>query len=216
MATFNALVTALGVDLRDPAAKTFSAAVLGEFINEAVMEVSRIAPEQFIQSITVTADTPSYTVKAGHAATRAKRVEVWDKATPSAYVAFLRPAASEIHRSSSVGWELWNGTLYLTSSTLAWLDPALHVLRVWGYAPYAIVSGTTEMPMSDDLEYAVRVYARVLGIESLINARNLFTQWQALSNNTDATPASLQAHLSLARTNWERLRRQIVLLRENS
>lgn len=55
MTTFAELKTALARDLRDPSNKTFSDADLGDLINHGIAEVSRVAPQKFIE------DLPYYT-----------------------------------------------------------------------------------------------------------------------------------------------------------
>jgi len=77
------------------------------------------------------------------------------------------------------------------------------------------VSGATEMPMSDELEYAVRIYARMRALEDLSFKRNLFTQWQSQAHNTDTTPAAILAQLSAARNDWEHRIGKLAILRES-
>jgi hypothetical protein len=48
----------------------------------------------------------------------------------------------------------------------------------------------------------------------LLSSRELFSQWQIRSNNTDVTPAALMNDLSLAQADWRRLSRSMTVLRE--
>lgn len=207
--------TALAAELRDPSGLTFDATALAAFINAGVIQVGRIAPDHFQQDITPDADTLVYTL--GDPEIEVRRVELWDSSqTPAAYVALIPPASKEYSRASSVGWEVWGGKLYIPNSLEAAIDITKHTLRLWGYGPYPIVSGSTEMPMSTELEYAVRTYARVAALESMVQQRNLFTQWQAQPQNTDITPAGLLQQLSMARSEWHRLAGQIAVIRESN
>lgn len=213
------MVTALASDLRDPSNLVFTTTQLGDFINEGVIEVGRLAPARFQQDIPFVANTLGYTLQGGDPEIEVKRVEVWDSSyTPDRYV-LQAPAASASQAGvggGSVGWEVWDGKLYIQNSLASWLDASRHILRVWGYGPYALVSGATEMPMSTELEWAVRKYARVIALESMLQQRNLFTQWQTTAQNNDTSPASLMQQLSAARADWLRLAAKIVRIRETA
>lgn len=214
MTTFANLVTAIATDLRDPSNKTFSATAIGNFINEGVAEIGRIAPARLQQDITPIADTLSYVIGAGDPEIELKRVEVWDASqTPDKWLALLTPASDSRSVASATGWFFWNGSLYLTNAQEAAIVVGRDIIRVWGWGPYATVSGSTAMPMSNELEWAVRIYARMVALRSLAMSRNLYTQWQALPGNTSVTNAELVAQISQAEQEWHRRSRQIAILR---
>lgn len=217
MGTFSAMVTALAAELRDPSNLTFDATALGAFIDEGVAEVGRLAPAMFQQDITPTADTLVYTLQNGDPEIEVKKVELWDASTtPDTFVLLVPPISGEYTPQSNVGWACWNGSLYIPNGLEALIDITVHLIRVWGYGPYAHVSGTTELPMSTELEYAVRTYAKMQAIESMVQQRNLFTQWQSTAQNQDITPAQLLQQLTMARANWERIASKIRLLKDAS
>jgi hypothetical protein len=213
--TYSALATALSVELRDPTNLVWDSTDIAACINEGVIEVGRIAPDRFQADITVVANQLVYTVQNGDPEIELKRVEVWDTTTtPDTIKAVLAPMSAEPLKSSATGWECWNGKLYLPPSVVANLIVGTHVLRVWGYGPYSLVSGSTEMPMSTELEWAVRAYARVCALEILLNQRNRYTQWQTQPGNTDVTPGALLQQIAQARAAWERRAQRIIVLRE--
>lgn len=214
MGTFSALVTDLAGELRDPSNKTWTTTDLGRAVNEAVIEVGRIAPSRFTQDLIPVANQLSYDLDFPE--TELMKVEQWDTTqSPESLVQLVQPASQEYVRDSTVGWFVWGGTLYIPPALAALLDPARHVLRIWGYQPYAIVSGSTELPMSDQLEYAVRARAKVQCLEMLVAQRNLFTQWQAQPGNTDISAAVMMQQLTMARADWERYQAKLIVLREN-
>lgn len=144
------------------------------------------------------------------------RVEVWDTAeVPERYLTWLQPASGGFVNASEAGWEMWGGYLYLPDSVMRTLNAETHILRVKGYAPYdrlLLDSQTTDL--TDELEFAVRVYARVKSLESLVQQRDLFTQWQTRANASDVSPAALMNGLAQAQEQWRRLARTITVLRE--
>lgn len=215
MGTFSALQTDLAAELRDPSNLTFDTTTIARFINEGVIEVGRLAPARLQVDITPTANTLVYTVSTGEPEIEVKKVELWDgSTTPHTFVMRVPPISGEYVDQSSVGWELWNGQLEIPNGLEQIIDPTKHLIRVWGYGPYAIVSGSTELPMSTELEYAVRTYAKLKALESMLQQRNLFTQWQSTSQNTEVTSASLIQQISQARVAWLQQATKITILRE--
>ena len=215
MGTFAALQTALASDLRDGSNLSFNTTQIAAFIDEGVIEVGRIAPARFQEDVTVVADTLTYALQSGsYPDLEVHRVEVWDLSyTPDKFCWLLEPRSSGYSLATDAGWEVWDGTLRLPNGIEEQLVVGTHVIKVWGWRPYPLVSGSTEMPMTDELEWAVRAYAKMAAIESLLASRNVYTQWQTAGSATDATPASLHAQLSAARQDWERRSRQIARLR---
>ena len=119
----------------------------------------------------------------------------------------------EYDDSTFVGWTFWNGILSITNKMQNTIDPATHQIRVWGHAPYAAVTGTTPMPVSNEIEFAMRAYCRVLGLQRLVATNSLFTQWQAQPHATQVTYANLSAELTAAMTEWDRRSKYIARLR---
>jgi hypothetical protein len=68
--------------------------------------------------------------------------------------------------------------------------------------------------VSHELETAMRSYCRVEALRRLIVERDLFTQWQTRSNNTDVSPAALMNGLAQAEESWRRTERRLTVLRE--
>jgi hypothetical protein len=220
--TFLDLKTAVSSEeLRDPNNKTFTVSVVGGLINAGIIEVGKIAPEMFQEDIDLLSDTLSYQVRAtefpgGCPELELVRAELWDSSTtPFTYLFRLRPAAGEWSNASAVGWKLWGGKLELPDAFIRVIDPATHLLRVWGYSPYPVLSADDDaFPASTELEYAVRDFCRVQALRRLNMDRDLFTQWQTRSNNTDVSPAGLLNALSVAEDAWRRTERKLHLLRE--
>lgn len=212
--TFDQLVTAIALDLRDSAHKTFSAAVIGELVNDALVEIGRIAPDRFQVDITPTTDTLVYTLSTGTPEVEAKRVEVWDYSkTPHEFRTLLTAASENPVNTSSAGWEVWDGQLSLSNRQVENIRVGIDTIRVWGYGPYPLVTGATAMPVSTELEYALRAHARYGALKSMLQQRNLFTQWQTLSGNNDTSPASLMSQLTQAEQEWQRRRKEIAVLK---
>jgi hypothetical protein len=145
------------------------------------------------------------------------RVEVRDvSVTPDTLVDTLRSRYGEYANASDAGWELWNGTLTFPDRIETALDPAKHMLRVWGYAPYAKLTSSpaNSVTLSTEVEYALRDYVRVDALKMLAASRELFSQWQTASRNTDVSLASLSGMLAQAEAGWRRRSRALAVLRE--
>ncbi|HET7070154.1 MAG TPA: hypothetical protein VFI40_04975 [Nocardioides sp.] len=222
MTTLATLRTSISTDLRDPANQTFTAPVVTDMVNAALAALSPIAPAQFQEDIMPVADTLQYLVQSdtfdGIAVPEIEvvRAEVWDgTTTPISYLYALQRAAGEYVNDSSTGWKMWAGYLELTNAQEDVIDPDSHLIRVWGYRPYPAVSADDDVvPVSAELEQAVRAYCRVEALRRLVLDRDLFTQWQTKSNNTDVSPAALMNGLAQAEEDWRRRERKLLVLRE--
>lgn len=219
MSTFSALQTRVSRAIKDPTNQTFTLQEVADMLNEGIAEVSRLAPKQFLESVTVVADTLDYTLAAGASPeVEVKRVEVWDiSKNPDEWVATLQPASAEYEFNSQAGWDYYAGKLRLTNATEKALTPGTHELRVRGFAPYTTAdiasAAGTDVGMSNEIEKAVIAFCRVTAFSRLAHERGLFTQWQVDSHNTDTSLASVLGALSEARDDWRRLSRQITVLR---
>jgi hypothetical protein len=146
------------------------------------------------------------------------RVELWDSTTtPHTPVTLVQAASAEYVNYSEVGWKVWDGVLEIPRWIPVYLagSESDYVLRVWGYAPYTpLVNANDVVGLSNEREWALRAYCRVEALRRLVSERDLFSQWQIRSNNTDVSPAALMNALSLAEADWNRRSRQIAVLRE--
>lgn len=220
------LMLKIARELRDPAYKTFSQADLRDFIADGLAEIGDTAPELFQENITPIANTAEYRLRSGSFSAAVREigltlVELWTNATPSLPVLEFVAASSAPIKNSQAGWRVWNGTLALTQSQVSVISPTAHIIRVWGYSPFAIPAAggggadDIELPLSTALGSALAVYARKEGMERLNVSRDLYQQWQTQSNNTDVSPAALMNALTLARDEWRRLSRKLVVLRDS-
>jgi hypothetical protein len=219
--TFGALKTAVAeIDVRDPSAKTFSPTDIEDMIYAALAEVGRIAPEQFQEDITPIADTLDYTLRSSEFSDpvpeiEVTRVELWDgTTTPVKFLRALRPGSTSRLNQSNNGWRVWAGVLTLSNLQELIIDPDTHSIRVWGYSPYVLPDSDDDViSVSVEVERAVRLYTRIEALRRLNASRDLFTQWQTKSGNTDTTRAGLLNALSLAQDDWRRVSRAIAILR---
>lgn len=218
MTTYANFVIVVARALRDPAYKVFSAVEVGDMIATGLSEVSRLAPQQFQQDIAVVGDGMEYPLNGtSDAEIEVVRVEVWDATTtPPRYLWHLRPGGAMPLNDSGSGWRIWAGTLYLSNAQENLIDPVQHYLRVWGYGPYTMVSGSTPMPCGPQLEQAIISFCRVEALRRLSLDRDLFAQWQTRANNSDVSPGALMSMLQLAEDDWRRKSKAIFVLREVS
>jgi hypothetical protein len=145
------------------------------------------------------------------------RVEVLDTTdTPWSRQATLRSRYGERSNSSAAGWEVWNGTLSLTEAQEENIDPTTDILRVWGYAPYAelTASPANTVTLSLEQEYALRDYVRIEAIKMLLASRELYSQWQTTSRNSDVSLGQLSGLYAQAEASWKRRSRAMATLRE--
>lgn len=222
-ATFSELKTAVASAIRDPDNKTFDSAALAQIINEALSEVGRVNPIQFQEDITPVADTLQYTLQSAAFAAEAQpdievmRVEVWDDSTtPSTRKFVVTPASSGRAFDSQAGWTNWGGILMLPSAVfnvISGNEDSL-TIKVWGYSPHPALSGDSDIAsVTGDSYWALISRARLAAMEMLLNDRNLFTQWQTRSGNSDISPAGLMNELAQARDEWRRRSRTLLRLR---
>lgn len=220
--TYGALKTRVATTLQDPNGKTFTDGLIEELIQSALVEVGRIAPEQFSEDLTPVANQLTYGVRLddfGGAVPEIEvmRVEVWDASqSPEAFVSKVEPAAHTTSGGQDSGWYYWGGSLYIPTRTALGLVgfEGDYVIRVWGYSPYVMpVDDADVISVSKDVEQAMLWFTRLEAIDLLLASRNLFTQWQVRSGNTDLTPAGLMNERSIAEQQWQRRSRAIQRLR---
>lgn len=219
--TYGALKTRIAGVLLDPDSRTFSASMLAELTIAGLVELGRVMPRQYTEDIDTVANQLSYQLgtelfdNAEHQIEVA-RVEVWDPTQePESLVFTVQPAGQEWSPNDS-GWSNWGGNLYLPTLVVRGLQgyEGTYVLRVWGYAPYATPTADEDVvPVSQAAEQGVVKYARVEGLELLLADRDLFSQWQARSGNSDITVAGLMNQLASARQDWDKYSKRILQLR---
>lgn len=215
--TFSALKTLVSRDIRDPNNDTFDTTRVGDLVNLGVVEVSKLSPEEFVEDIAPLSNTLSYQLRSsvfnGEAEPdiHIRRVEVWDGSTvPPTPMGRIWPAAEEYQDTSQAGWELWNGTLTIPNFSQQNIDISIHFIRVLGYSPYAqLVDDADVFNGNAKLQAAVREFAKLQAFEDLLMDRDLFTQWQTHTNNTDVSQAGLNAAVSSAQQVWNRRARAI-------
>ena len=143
-----------------------------------------------------------------------RRVEIWtfqDDNAPAHRIGQINRGQD----NSEAGWDYWDGLLHIPYRVITALDPSTHYFRVWGYAPYDKLTyegQTTDL--SFEGEEAVLSYVKVEALSRLVLERDLYTQWQTRQGNTDVSPAALMNALSLAREDWRRKARSLLVLRE--
>jgi hypothetical protein len=114
------------------------------------------------------------------------------------------------------GWYTWNGSLYLPTRAVRGLVgyELDYLIKVWGYSPYATPSDDDDvMAVTKQVENAMVAYSRLTAIDMLLSSRDLFTQWQARSGNTDTTLAGMVNQRSVAEQAWMRRAHAIGRLR---
>jgi hypothetical protein len=221
--TYGALKTRISAVLLDPSGKTFDTATLiPELVSAGLVELGRIAPSRYTEDIDPVANQLNYMLgsslfTAAEPEIDVMRVEVWDPTTdPDTFIYAINPAGAENSLAGDTGWVAWDGVLTLPTRVVRGLQgyEDTYVVRVWGYAPYAMPTADEDVvPLSVQNEQAVVKFARVEGLELLLSSRDLFTQWQTRSGNSDITTASLNQQLSMARADWRQYSRAISRLR---
>lgn len=302
--TFGELKTRVSVALQDPDERTFTDALVEELIQSALVEVGRIAPEQYSEDLTpilnqityqlryspvdvdvtgaaatdlltstghslqagerirfteltggtgLSINTTYWVISSGLTANDFKvsltlggsavnfttdvtagawlrlgtvdaipeieltRVEVWDPTTnPDTFVMKVPQGALQPEAGQDAGWVVWGGILYLPTRIVQSLDEYIgeYVIRVWGYSPYLKPDAEADIiAVSSEVQQAMVWYIRVEAIDMLLASRDLFTQWQTRSGNTDISPAQLMNQRSIAEQMWTRRSRQLARLR---
>lgn len=219
MTAYSALQTLVARDLSDPDMQTFGVDTVKDFIQQALAAVARVAPQQFQEDLSPVAEQTSYPLRAAdfpvpEPEVRLVRVEVWT-GTPAKFWYKIKAKAGQPTRDSVAGWEVWAGTLEIPGYVADTLTTN-ELIRVWGYSPYPPISEDIDVvPVSRELELAVRKYCRVEGLRKLTSSRVLFKQWQARSNNTDVTLGQLNSDLQVAEEEWRRLARELKVPEQN-
>lgn len=222
MTTLAALRASVARSLRDEGADTFSASAILDIINAGVVEVGRVAPQRFTEDITPLDETLDYILQIdtfggiANANIEVRRVEIWDGSVlPQAFVGRIPPASSEYENSSQAGYDAWNGTLSIPALYAQNIDPTLHFIRVWGYAPYPLLVDDADVfGGTDEVAQGIVTYARVEALQRLLTERDLFTEWQTRPGATDVSPAALMSGLQQAESSWQRVARHIAVIRE--
>lgn len=221
MTAYSALQTLVSRDLSDPDRQTFDVDAVKDFIQQGLSAIARVAADQFQEDLAPLADTTSYLLRSDDFGAvpvpeiRLVRVEVW-RGLPSRFAFKIKAKAGQPSRDSLAGWEVWNGSLELPNWVVDAISTTTDTLRVWGYSPYPpIVDDADVVPVSAELEQALRVFCQVEAMRRLIGSRVLFKQWQTRSNNTDVTLGALNSDLQVADEQWRRLSRALKVPEQN-
>lgn len=178
-------------------------------------EDSPLERDFYFEDISVTEDATAGVADNSRDAIEVRRVEAWTNSFDPARLK-ARIARSDGYDSES-GWEFWAGDLRIPLRILNGLDTAADFLRVWMYAPYDKLIGAGQVTdLTFELEQAVMSYVRQEALARLSHERDLYSQWQTRSGNTDVSPAALMNALTIAREDWRRKSRAIMVLREPS
>jgi hypothetical protein len=207
-------------DLADPDNLTFDSDAVKDFIQQGLAAVGRVAPEQFQEDLDPVSGQLAYPLRSTIFSDfvpeiRLVRVEVWT-GLPLRFKFKIKSKASQPTRDSNAGWEVWNGTLEIPATAEPYIYALTDTIRVWGYSPYRpVVDDSDVVPLSAELELALRTFCTVEGLRRLTNSRVLFKQWQARSNNTDITVGQLNSDLQVAEERWRRLARELKVIEQN-
>ncbi len=218
MTAYSALQTLVSRDLADPSRQTFDVDAVKDFIQQGLAAIARVAPDQFQEDLSPVTDQLKYALRSATFGglpvpeVRLVRVEIW-RGTPSRFAFKVKSKAGTDTRDSLAGWEVWGGQLELPYSyNILTTD----IIRVWGYSPYPPISADADVvPVSAELELALRTFCRVEGMRRLIGSRVLFKQWQTRSNNSDVTLGQLNSDLQVADEEWRRLSRALKVPEQN-
>lgn len=220
MTAYSALQTLVSRDLSDPSRQTFDVDAIKDFIQQGLSAVGRVAPEQFQEDLTPVTGQTVYQLRSTEFSAipvpeiRLVRVEVWTDIPPR-FRFKIKAKAGMPTRDSIAGWEVWAGSLEIPG-IIADLITTNDLIRVWGYSPYTPISADDDVvPVSAELELAIRTFCRVEGLRRLTSSRVLFKQWQARSNNTDVTLGQLNSDLQVAEDEWRRLSRALKVPEQN-
>lgn len=225
MTTYAELIEDVSRDLGDDDNQTFTEPMVRDFIRTGLTEVGRVAPRHFQEDVTAVEATLEYQLQADEfndvlvPEIEVYLVEVWDgNFAPPMPVKHLSPRSREMTTSYESGWNIWGGVLELPRSDfMTWIagrEDARYI-RVWGYSPYPPFGeddGDT-VPVSYELEQAIRLYAQIEGIRRLQSSRDLYTQWQTRSNNADVSPAGLANQFNILQEEWRRKAKAIFVTR---
>ena len=219
--TFGTLKTRVSALLQDPDLKTFTEPMTEDLILAALAELGRIAPEQFTEDLTPVANQLTYPLRNADFNSalvpeiELVRVEVWDASqSPEAFI-YSVPKSS-FGSGADSGYYVWNGNLTLPTRTVKNLVgyEADYVIRVWGYSPYVAPDSDGDViDVSTEVEQAMLDFIWYEALKQLVGSRNLFTQWQTRSGNTDMSPAALMSERNYAGEEWRRKSRAIARLR---
>lgn len=217
--TFAELKTEVSEALRDPDLTTFDDAAVGRLVNMALAEVGRIAPLHFQEDVTPLADTLDYQLQSDYYAAvqvaeiEVSRVELWDTSTtPNKPMGIIPAASAGYGADSEMGWSNWGGVLHIPYRVWVSVDGFEddRLYRVWGYCPYVeLVADADVFDGSNELKWAIVTYAQIVALRRLVSERELFTQWQTRTGNTDITPAGLMGDYTRMRDEWRIMKRDL-------
>jgi hypothetical protein len=222
MTTLAEAVDGVYRDLADEGKKTFSQLQVEDFVRGGIADLNRVSPVDSMYVIPLESDVDT------------GLVTKFDYDTPIELPYRVEVFRIEDGYSYSItepvdGWVGSGGFNFRQTASggvidfpLWWLQTfpvATHQLRMHGYAarplPYQVdPDPSPELPLSPEEVYSVRTYARSAGFDLLAHDRSLFAQWQGQTNNTDVSPTQMMQMSANAKTDWDRHRSNIRVVRK--
>jgi len=228
MATFQDLVDAIQVELRDTSAVTWSEAEIISLANLGIQHVQSVYPKEIVKEVPWTNPAISNGLKSVDISTTTNtaggdkflslfRIDVFGNSSGSR-TGFHETIVTSSGEGANSGWDFHGGILYFPPGYTI-ISPA--ILRIYGYGTYNIcASGVSASSVTVDLdsagEYAVRVFVQSEALYRLDNDRAAFQQWQVSSGATDVTPLGMNQLAFSARSRWKDEFRRIRRMRRLS
>lgn len=228
MATFQDLVDAIQVELRDTNAVTWSEAEIVSLANLGIQHVQSVYPKEIVREVQWTNPSISNGLKSVDISTTTNtaggdkflsifRIDVFGNSSGSR-TGFHETIVTSSGEGANSGWDFHGGILYFPPAYTI-ISPA--ILRIYGYGTYNIcASGVSASAVTVDLdsaaEYAVRVFVQSEALYRLVNDRAAFQQWQVSSGATDVTPLGMNQLAFSARSRWKDEFRRIRRMRRLS
>jgi hypothetical protein len=191
-------------DVQDPNNRTFTSDEINDLINEAIVELNRLRPKEYVGDIALTDGVYSYSL-ADDLVRAVFKVEVWRDG------AFYHSPA-EIEGDATTGWDFFAGSLYIPA--WSFLNADTDVIRVWGYSDReGLILDIDVLDAHMEGEQIIRAYAKNTIFQRLATDRALFGQWQTQSNNSDVSATQLLGMSQVFGQRWRELERKARMLR---
>jgi len=214
------LQTKLRRDLRDTNGDAFTPDMLMDYANEGITELGRVKPIEtrgLITEIPFVFEPPA-------------PVDIWAVVLGdgSGGTEYLAPMDENV---SGDGWTYYGRELIFGPRLLARLSQYIHSvgsveypdgtlspynIAWYGYRGRDVFDGDVD-EIADFIdpedEICVRRYVRWAGFRALDTDRTLYQQWQTQANNSDVSPTQLNQMVGMAETEWDALRRKVMILR---
>jgi hypothetical protein len=225
MPTLAELVKGVYRDLADEAEAVFSTLQVEDFVRAGIADLNRVAPNEGVEEIalTVDPDTGIPTVFSYDIGIHLPyKVEIVRNA--DGYSWSLSDPGDDGGMEQSGGYNFFatagGGTIEFPKWWLEAFPAGTHTIRVLGYMerplPVTIEGqASPETGLSGTEEYSVRASAKSQGFDLLAHDRSLFAQWQGQTNNTDVSPTQITQMAQGAKSEWDRQRGLIRVVRRS-